>query len=285
MKKARLLVLLALAGVSYSCHPTTVTPKVVLHGDGSASLFPLVKEAASRYSTAHANVAVDVVESGSGAGIKRFVDQGDLDFANSSRALKESELDAGDAKGKSLHATVVAAEGIIVVVNPNNPVANLSVEQLKAIYFSGTTTSWVSLGGTGEIHAFAIDPKKSGTGDFFVEHVGGKDAKFAVGARVLERSDMGADAVAADPAGLAYCSSGVALAAGSKVRVLSVGGVVPSERTVLDTSYPLNRKLFVITDGPPRGEVGGFIKYLLSEDGQRLARAKGYTPVALGGAS
>jgi phosphate transport system substrate-binding protein len=274
-------------GVSaIACHRASQAPApTVIRGDGSASLYPLVRVAAAAFNASHPSTRVDVVESGSGTGIERFVTTNDIQFVNASRAVKEDEVERGLSNGKLLHMTVVAAEGLVVIVHPSNPVKGVSVAQLKAIYFTGEIASWSSFdrSGSGVIHPVGVDPKKSGTGDFFVEHVGGKNAKYVPTVKVVAQSDEGPAVVASDPTAVSFCSQSVARKAGPAVRVLEVGGIVPSERSVLDTSYPLSRKLFVVTDGPARGATGEFVKFLLGEESQRLARAKGYTPIALGG--
>jgi phosphate transport system substrate-binding protein len=276
----------ALGVSAIACHRASQVPApTVIRGDGSASLYPLVRAAAAAFNASHPSTRVEVVESGSGTGIERFVRTNDIQFVDASRTVKEDEVEDGLSKGKLLHMTVVAAEGLVVIVHPSNPVQGVSVAQLEAIYFTGAIGSWSSLdpSSSGVIHPVGVDPKKSGTGDFFVERVGGRGAKYVPAVKVVAQSDEGPAVVASDPTAVSFCSQSVARRAGPAVRVLEVGGILPTERSVLDTSYPLSRKLFVVTDGPAHGATGEFVKFLLGEQSQRLARAKGYKPIALGG--
>jgi phosphate transport system substrate-binding protein len=125
-----------------------------------------------------------------------------------------------------------------------------------------------------------IDPKISGTGETFTEMVGGHTKPpYIAGATTVADNPYVPNTVMSDPDAIAFCSN--AVLAGTTLRVLEVEGVRPSEQAVLDSSYPLNRRLYFLTDGPPRGLTADFLLFLLSEPGQRLARERGLTPVTL----
>jgi phosphate transport system substrate-binding protein len=258
-----------------------------LHGrlvaEGSSSLYPFVQAAAEAFGKDHPEVAFDIKHGGSGAGIKQLAEKGDLSFANASRPVKDAELLSAEQHGRQLHATVVAAEAVTVVVSPDNPIGNVSKEDLKQIFFTGEKTDWSQIAGsgkTGPIHVVALDPKVSGTGEMFTEMIGGHaKPPYGKGAKVVPDNPDVPGAITADPDAIAFCSQ--AIVAGTKLHVLNVEGVAPSEQTVLDTSYPISRRLFVLTDGLPKGLTADFVLYLLSEPGQRIARARGFTPVTL----
>lgn len=251
--------------------------------DGSSSVYPLVNAASAAFKQANPGVSFQIEKSGSGVGIKRITEKGDVAFVSSSRAVKTSELDAAEKHGRHLHSTTVAVEAIAIVVNPQNHLSDVAVLQLKDIFFEGKLTDWSALpesGLSGPIQIAAVDPKVSGTGEFFVEHVGGKSKPpYASSSKVVPDNQFVPETVLASPNAIGFCSQSTAR--GTALRVLKVDGVVPSEQTVLDTSYPLSRRLFVVTDGQPRGATAEFLLYLLSAPGQQLARQQGFTPVTL----
>ena len=264
--------------------PQVVRGKLV--ADGSSSLHPFVKAAAEAFVGLHPQVAFDIKNGGSRVGIKKLTEgeAGDrIDFAKSSRPILRAELDAAEARGRHIHATVVAAEAIVVVVHPGNPIASIRIEDLKAIYYSGATLDWADIPGSGRqghIKAIGIDPKISGTGQMFTEVVGGGDTpRYSRAVQVVPDNPDLPGPVLADVDALGFCSQ--AVAAGTKLRVLKLNNVRPSEMTVLDTSYLLNRRLYVLTDGPAVGLMADFLLFLLGEPGQRIARERGFTPVTL----
>lgn len=284
--KCRTFIVAALAA---SCAGRPVEESQVrgkLVADGSSSLHPLVLAAAGEFGRQHPGVEFDIKNGGSGVGIKRLT-QGDaqqrIDFAKSSRPIKPAEVELGEKNGHHVHATVVAAEAIAVVVHPDNSLVNITVDALKAIYYSGETVDWSTIPGSGRrgpIKVVALDPKVSGTGEMFTELVGGHSKPpFAKIVQIVpDNPDMAAP-ILANVDAIGFCSQ--AAVAGSKLRILTVNGVRPSEQTVLDTSYRLNRRLYVLTDGQPRGLMADFLLFMLSEPGQRLARQRGFTPVTL----
>jgi phosphate transport system substrate-binding protein len=254
-----------------------------LSADGSSSVYPFIRAAADTFAKEHPAVSFDLVETGSGVGIKRLTDKGDISFANSSRAVELEELDAAEKRGRHLHSTVIAAEAVAIVVHPNSKLADLSLAQLKDLFFDGTTRDWSALpasGLSGPVHIVAVDPKISGTGEFFVEHVGGKKKPaYAEGAHVVADNQDVPAAILADPNAIGFCSQ--ATATNGHLRFIRVAGVRPSEQSVLDTSYPINRRLFVLTDGQPAGATADFLLFMLSAPGQHIARDHGFTPVTL----
>ena len=254
-----------------------------LAADGSSSVYPFVRAAADVFVKEHPAVSFDLVKTGSGVGIKRLTEKGDIAFANSSRAVKLDELDAAEKRGRHLHSTVVAAEAVAIVVHPDSKLDDVSLSQLKDLVFEGATRDWSALpasGLHGPIHVVAVDPKISGTGEFFVEHIGGKKKPpYVSGARVVADNQDVPAAVFSDPNAIGFCSQ--ATATSGHLRFISVAGVRPSEQTVLDTSYPINRRLFVLTDGPPMGATADFLLFMLSAPGQQIARQRGFTPVTL----
>ncbi len=278
---------LAAVAVAAWLAPACATPPLQrsegrLVADGSSALYPFVAGAADAFRAAHPDVAFDVKHSGSGAGIKRFIERGDVDLVNSSRPVKTPELDAAERLHRNIHTTAVAAEAVAIVVHEESALDDISRDDLRAVFFSGAKREWESIPGSGRrgpITVVAIDPKVSGTGDMFAEFIGGHGRPaFVAGARVVPDNPFVPPEMTS-PNVIGFCSQVVLR--GTRLRAIKVDGVRPSERSILDTSYPLNRRLFVLTDGPPRGLVADFILFMLSAPGQHIARSGGLTPLTL----
>jgi phosphate transport system substrate-binding protein len=177
----------------------------------------------------------------------------------------------------------IAHDGIAVIVNPSNPLSEISVEKLSDIY-SGKAKSWSDVGakGLGDIQAISRDPS-SGTYDSFKEMVIQKPDKtrdyaascVQTASNEAVLTTVGQTKGAIGYIGLAYVND--------KVKVLGViplgGGkpaVKPSESTVRDNSYPISRLLYLYTDGVPAGNVKTYIDWGLSDEGQKIVKEVGY---------
>jgi len=263
------------------CIDTTTVQNNPFKGDlkinGSSTLYPSVQKSAEAFMTLHPESKITVVESSSGAGISELI-AGRTDLAPSSRAPKASEFTGAVNGGKSLHMTVVDYDAVVVVVNPANPLSDLTVDQLNQVFFSGTVNDWSQLTNgakTGKIHVYVADPKSSGTAEFFSGAVG-KGAPFIKSAIVIPMSGDLAKQVISDPNGIAFTSMEYIT---PDIRTLTVNSVKPSIDTALDTTYPLSRKVYMITDGAPSGLEKEFINFMLSQQGQKIAEDRGLIPI------
>jgi phosphate transport system substrate-binding protein len=246
-----------------------------------AALLPFVQSAALEFSKQEPALETIVREARSTQAIQSLIDA-DLELAFTSRPVHASEIADAENKGRRLHMVVIAAEAVAVVVHPQNPLDDISAEALKAVFFSGAIRDWAELTGGkkhGPIHVLGVNPKTSGTGDLFVSTIAGDDKpKYLAGAAITDYSDDTVSKVAADPDAISFSGMGNV---GASVKAVTINAVQPTEKTILDTSYVLNRKLFVITEGAPKKGRRDFIKFLLGERGQRIARSEGITPIVL----
>jgi phosphate transport system substrate-binding protein len=252
-----------------------------LRGAGGSALLPFVQASATEFRTRHPEIAAEIGEARSSVAIKKVTD-GELDVAFTSRGVRPADLDEASKRGRGLHMVVVAAEAVAVIVHPESPLKDISTETLRGIFFTGAIRDWSALTGgakTGPIKVYAVDPKTSGTGELFVSTIAGEEkAKYVAQAVLVPYSDDSIARVAAEVDAISFSGMGNVNAT---VKAITINGVAPVEKSILDTSYVLNRKLFAITDGPPKGTAREFVKFLLSETGQSIARAKGVTPIAL----
>jgi phosphate transport system substrate-binding protein len=288
---AVLLLALVLAGCSSTLTPGTTT--LGLSGSfkiiGSNTITPLSSVWAEDFMKANPKVSIAVSGPGSGAGIAALIDS-TTDICQSSRTIKQSEIDQAKAKGVNPYEIQVASDGLSVVVHPSNPVSELTIAQLSAIY-TNQITNWKEVGGNDAPIVVLSRDTNSGTHVFFKEHVvqmaglPTQNTKLEYGSKVLflPSTEEGVSEVARNPnaifyPGLGYITSTVKPLAIKKTA--SDPGILPSEKTVLNGTYPISRPLLFYTNGVPTGIIKAFIDYCLSPEGQKKVTEVGYVPLA-----
>jgi len=274
------------------CGDTTANDSGELTGSikiiGSNTVTPLSSVWAEEFMKANPKVSIAVSGPGSGVGIAALIDS-TTDIAQASRKMKTAEIEQARDRGVEPYEIQVATDALSVVVHPNNPVSELTIAQLSAIY-TGKTTNWKELGGKdAPIVAIARDTN-SGTHVFFKEHVvqmqglSTEDTSLEYGSRVLmlPSTEEGVSEVAKNPnaifyPGLGYLTDEVK-PLGIK-RTASDAAVLPSVETALDGTYPVSRPLLFYTNGEPAGVIDSFVEYCLSAEGQQKVTEVGYVPL------
>jgi len=237
--------------------------------NGSTSMESVIGGLSEAFMNANPGVKVTYDPTGSGTGIQAIID-GTTDLGLSSRALKEEE------KSKGLTGTTVALDGIAIIVSKDNPVENLTLQQIADLY-TGKITSWKEVGGSDTPVVAEGREAGSGTRDGFKSIVGVKDAcKYA-----NESASTGAVIanVSANANAIGYASLA---AVGDTVKVVKVEGVAPSEATVLDGSYKIQRPFLIVTkDGVTlSAQAQAFLDFATSKDAAEIIAAAGAVPVA-----
>jgi len=256
---------------------------------GSNTVTPLSSVWAEEFMKKNPKVRIAVSGPGSGAGIAALIDS-TTDICQSSRTIKQSEIDQAKAKGINPYEIQVASDGLSVVVHPSNPVSELTIAQLSAIY-TNQITNWKEVGGNDAPIVVLSRDTNSGTHVFFKEHVvqmaglPTQNTKLEYGSKVLflPSTEEGVSEVARNSnaifyPGLGYVTSQVKLVKIKKTA--SDPGILPSEKTVLDGTYPISRPLLFYTNGVPTGIIKTFIDYCLSPEGQKKVTEVGYVPLA-----
>ena len=249
---------------------------------GSDTMVHLVSMWAEAFMKSHPDVEVSTTGGGSGTGIAALIN-GTTDICASSRDIKDTERAQAEQKGITPVETMVARDGIAIVVNPRNPVQELSLDQLRKIY-TGVYTRWSQVGGPNEPITVLSRESSSGTYVFFQEHVLNKE-DFAQTVRLMPATSAIIQSVVFDRWSIGYVGIGYAHEAGPQVKILGVkateagAAVMPTEAAVHSGEYSIARPLFFYTNGAPTGAAKQFVDFCLGPDGQKIVRETGYVPV------
>ena len=258
----------------------------VIQNKGSDTLVNVAQAWAEEYAALRPGTAVAVTGGGSGTGIAAMIN-GTVDIANSSRKMKDSEIELARGNGNEPIEFVVGFDALAVYVHPDNPLDELSLEQLAALCGEGgDVDTWSQYGvevpGCGSDEIVRVSRQNnSGTYVYFREAVLGDRRDFRLGSRDMHGSKDVVDLVENTPCAIGY--SGLAYAT-DHVKMPCVrkgeGGdcVSPSVDSAIDGSYPIARPLFMYTAGGPQGAIREYIDWVLSDEGQCIIYDKGYAP-------
>ena len=219
-------------------------------------------------------VEVSIQGGGSGTGIAALLN-GTVDFAHSSRDIKDEEIADAESKGMNIVEHKVAIDGIAVIVNPANGVEDLTMEQLGQIY-RGEITNWKDVGGVDKPIVLLSRDSSSGTYEFFKEEVVGKDNEYAATAKLLPSTQAIVDEVVANDAGIGYIGLGYLT---DDVKVVAIDGIKASVPAAADGSYPISRYLYMYSDGEPTGVMKAYLDWILGPEGQQLVADEGFVPL------
>ncbi|MDR1546825.1 MAG: phosphate ABC transporter substrate-binding protein [Deltaproteobacteria bacterium] len=237
---------------------------------GSTTLLPAAQRAAEAYLQQRPDLLLTVSGSGTGEGVRSLID-GNIDIADASRDLKPAEKRRAEAAGRKLVRHVVALDCLAVVVHPENPVRNLTLEQLKGIYL-GDIVNWREVGGEDRVIVPVNRDSSSGTFELWVEKIL-HGARHRPDAQVQSSSGGVAYAVAGNRFALGYVSLGFVSEA---VKAIEVDGVAPSREAALDGRYPIVRELYMFVRTDASDEVLAFLAFLRTPPGEAAVEAEGF---------
>lgn len=241
---------------------------------GSTTVLPIAQKVAEIYMKQHPDVKISISGGGSGNGIKALID-GSTDIADSSRFIKDKEVKLAVEKGRYPVPFAVAYDCIVPVVHPSNTVANLTMDQLKAIY-KGEVKNWQELGGPDRPVVVISRDTSSGTYEVWEKKVMKKERVFP-GALLQASNGAVVQAVSKNKNAVGYIGIGYM---DHSVKGLTVDGIVGSEETTLNGTYSISRPLYMFTSGWPKGDTLNFINFVLHpEKGQKHVSEAGYVPL------
>jgi phosphate transport system substrate-binding protein len=269
MKFKYLIILLCLASGAIPAK----ADRLVIKGSDTLGA-KLVPQLAEQFKSQHSGTTFDIAAEGSTTGIAAIID-GTAEIGMSSRRAKSSEIGAATAKGRNLKPTIVAYDGIAVIVNARNSVKALTKKQVEQI-FTGEVTDWSAVGGSGGKISIYTRNTSSGTYSDFKE-LAMKKRDYAGSSQKMAGNEQIAAEVSRNPNGVGYV--GMAYIKASGLKVMPIDGATPSVGSVQGHSYPYWRPTFYYTNGEPGGLAKQFVDFTLSSSGQKIVSQVGFVPV------
>ena len=262
-----------------------------ISGDGSSTVFPIMEAVAEEFGKKHPNVKIQVGESGTGGGFEKFCN-GDTDFSNASRPIKDEEKAKCAAKGVQYTEFKIASDGLSVVTNKDLKIDCLTVDELKRTFVAGSAVKKaadIKAGLPAAELKFFIPGADSGTYDFFGEEILGADVKYRTDPAVTTSEDdniLVQGISGSTGSGMGFFGFAYYEANADKLSLVGVdegkGCVKPSKDTILGGSYsPLSRPLFIYVKNSvlERPEAKEMMRYLLGSEGRALVEEVDYVPL------
>jgi phosphate transport system substrate-binding protein len=234
----------------------------------------LVPQLAEQFKSQHPGSAFDIAAEGSATGFAALIDK-TAAIGMASRPAKPEEIANGKAKGVEMKETIVAYDGIAVVVNTGNSIKALTKKQVEQI-FTGEITDWSAVGGSGGKISVYTRNTSSGTYAEFKE-LAMKKRDYAPDSQKLAGNEQIAQEVGKNPNGVGYI--GLAYTKASGIKVVPIDGASPSKESVLAKNYPYARPTFFYTNGEPTGVVKEFIDFTVGPEGQKIVEQVGFVPI------
>ncbi|MBC8505441.1 MAG: PstS family phosphate ABC transporter substrate-binding protein [Anaerolineales bacterium] len=261
------------------------TSSQTIENKGSDTIVNLALAWAERYQKIRPEVRLSVTGGGSGTGIAALIN-GTVDIANASRRIKPEEIESAQANGSDPIEFVIARDAIAVIVNLENPVDELTLQQISDIY-SGKINNWSEVGGDDRPIVRLSRETNSGTHVYFLEEVlrlGEKENKtlFSTNTLLLPSSEgIGAE-IRLNPNAIGYDGLGYVT---HEMKVIAVsadpeiGYVLPSADSVNNEEYPIARDLYMYSNGQPTGVIEEYLAWILSPEAQTIVTELGFVPI------
>lgn len=281
---------LFLTACSSQTNETNSTPgsnsAAYIENKGSDTIVNLALAWAEKYQAEHPEVRISVTGGGSGTGIAALINK-TVDIANASRQIKSEEVSEAKSNGVDPVEHIIARDAIAVIVNPENPVNQLTLQQISDIY-SGKISNWKEVGGEDRPIVRLSRETNSGTHVYFLETVlrlGKKDDKtlFSMDTLLLPSSEGIVAEVRQNPNAIGYDGLGYVPKDLKMIAIAEKAGgayVLPSIATVNDKTYPIARDLYMYTNGQPTGVIKEYLDWILGPEAQQIVAQLGFVPIA-----
>lgn len=277
--------LFILTSCTSSSQASSNSPALYIENKGSDTIVNLALACAERYQAEHPDVRISVTGGGSGTGLASLIN-GSADIANASRKIKPEEAAEAQKNGIQPVEHVIARDAIAVIVNPENPVGELTLQQVSDIY-SGKINNWQELGGEDRPIVRLSRETNSGTHIYFLETVlrlGEKDNQtlFSMDTLLLPSSEGIVAEVRDNPNAIGYDGLGYVP---KDLKVIAIARaadgpyVLPSAATVNDKTYPIARDLYMYTAGEPTGVLKAYLDWIFSPEAQEIVLQLGFVPI------
>ncbi len=285
-----LVLALVLGGCSTGAANSTSSEPAVeetyIENKGSDTIVNLALAWAEKYQDLHSEIRISVTGGGSGTGIASLINN-TVDIANASRQIKTEEIESAQENGVDPVEYVIARDAIAVIINPENPVQELTIEQVSAIY-SGQINNWSDLGGEDRPIVRLSRETNSGTHVYFLENVlrmgdSDSDLLFSTDTLLLPSSEGIIQEVSQNPNAIGYDGLGYVT---DDVKVVAIAAdsdseyVFPSVETVNTGMYPIARELYMYTNGEPEGELKNYMDWIFSDEAQQIVADLGFVPIS-----
>ena len=255
-----------------------------IENKGSDTIVNLALAWAEAYADVQPDVRISVTGGGSGTGIAALVN-GTVDIANASRQIKAEEIADVEANGTTPVEFVIARDAIAIIVNPQNPVSELTLQQISDIY-SGVISNWSQVGGEDRPIVRLSRETNSGTHVYFLEEVlrlgMDSDLLFSPDTLLLPSSEVISAEVRHNPNAIGYDGLGYVTEDLKVIAVAPEPGaayILPSAETVNNGSYAIARDLYMYTAGDPTGAVAAYIEWLFTPAAPAIVVELGFVPV------
>lgn len=258
-----------------------------LNNTGSDTMVNLALAWAEAYQQVNPGANLSVSGGGSGTGIASLINK-TTDIANASRKIKTEEVENAQANGIEPTEFVVARDAIAVIVNPDNPVDQLSLQQLSDIY-SGKINNWSEVGGEDRPIVRLSRETNSGTHVYFLEEVlrlgqDDNDTLFSTNTLLLPSSEVIGAEIRTNPNaigydGLGYVTPDMKVIAVADERADNQDFLYPSPETVNNGTYPIARDLYMYTAGSPSGFVKEYLDWIFLPEAQQIVTQLGFVPI------
>jgi len=280
-----LAIFLLTACSSSTSNTETGSETSYIENKGSDTIVNLALAWAEKYQGDHPDVRISVTGGGSGTGIASLINA-TVDIANASRQIKSEEIEQAKANGIEPMEHIIARDAIAVIVNPENPVRELTLKQISDIY-SGKISNWTEVGGEDRPIVRLSRETNSGTHVYFLETVlrlNSKEDKtfFSMDTLLLPSSEGIIAEVRQNPNAIGYDGLGYVPDDLKMIAIAETDGgayVLPSIPTVNDKTYPIARDLYMYTDGQPEGLLKEYLDWIMSSEAQAIVAELGFVPV------
>ena len=263
--------------------------KTTIANIGSDTMVNLAAAWAEAYGAVDKTVVIEVNGGGSGVGIKGLLN-GTAELANSSRHIEDKEVaELKEKRQLDSKEFFVGFDALSIYVHKDNPINEITMEQLNQIYgATGTVTKWSQLGVTaipgakGDEIIRVSRQNNSGTYEYFKEAVVGKKNEFKLGSLDMNGSKDVVELVGKTPNAIGYSGMGYANPSVKMLKVAKKAGeraVAPSIASTHDKTYPISRPMFFYTAGEPAPHLKKYIDWTMSDAGQKLVETTGYVPL------